>query len=153
MEIQVHLMPQATFYPSMLLCSKFCHRVSLTTEKNEMQRLTWCPLVQTGAGISSDHPVQLSYDDFAQGRLLLLHIPGSPASCKLPNPTPANYCFRVLMLVFQPFFQKGGLTAPMQKRLLLVYYPESQSVPSSTQVRLPWAPLLRFIVTPISGIL
>lgn len=51
MEIQVHLMPKATFYLNMLVLLKFCHGVSLTTEENEMQYLTWHLLEEMGRGI------------------------------------------------------------------------------------------------------
>lgn len=50
MEIQVYLMAKTIFYPNMLILSKFCHQVSLTTEEIEMQYLTWCPVEEMGTG-------------------------------------------------------------------------------------------------------
>lgn len=83
-------------------------------------------------------PVLPSQDIFAQG------LPWSPDAWKLLMPTATAsksrvdlnppICSGLLILVFQPSFQTGGLGVPMQGRFPLVHGPEPQAVPSGSQL-------------------
>lgn len=81
-ETQVHLMLNATFYASMLMLLKFCHRVSLTTEEQGLHSLGvhWRSL--------SVYPRTTLQTCLCSGHLLLLHMPWSPFSH--PTPTPGQ---------------------------------------------------------------
>lgn len=82
-------MPKVTFYPNILVRSKFCNRVSLTTEENEAQHLTWCPLEETEEGFQVIPPSTALPGWLCSGpHIAVSHVLVS--SCKLPTPIPSQ---------------------------------------------------------------